>query len=172
MQSPPADNELEIRILRSLRRIIQAVDIHSRKLVQQHDITSPQLVTLLCVAQEGPITPSAIAARIHLSSATVVGILNRLESRGLILRVRDSQDRRLVHVSITKAGRELASAAPSPLQDTFAEALRRLPEPERVAIAASLERIVDLMQAREIDAAPVLETGDLLPPVADNKSAQ
>lgn len=159
------EDGLELRILRALRRIVQAIDIHSRKLAQQHDITSPQLVTLLCVAEEGPLTPSAIAERVHLSSGTVVGILHRLESKGLVRRDRDTQDRRLVYVSITDAGRTLAQTAPSPLQDTFAEALQRLPELERLAIAMSLERIVDLMQARDIDAAPVLETGHLGPPV-------
>lgn len=152
---------LELRVLRALRRIVQAIDIHSRKLAQQHDITSPQLVTLLCVADEGPLSPSAIAERVHLSSGTVVGILHRLESKGLVRRDRDTQDRRLVNVSATEAGRRLIETAPSPLQDRFAEALKHLPELEQMAIALSLERIVDLMEARDIDAAPMLETGQL-----------
>lgn len=157
----PNGNRLDLRVLRALRRIIQAVDIHSRKLVGLHDITSPQLVTLLCVAQDGPLSPSAIAERVHLSSGTVVGILNRLETKGLVRRDRDTRDRRLVHVSVTDAGRSLAATAPSPLQDDFAEALQRLPELEQIAIALSLERVVDLMEARDIDAAPLLETGTL-----------
>lgn len=155
------DEQLELRVLRALRRIIQAIDIHSRKLAQQHDITSPQLVTLLCVADEGPLTPSAIAERVHVSSGTVVGILHRLESKKLVRRDRDTHDRRLVYVTITEQGRALAQSAPSPLQDSFAEALQSLPDLEQMAIAISLERIVDLMQARDIDAAPVLETGAL-----------
>lgn len=153
--------QLELRILRALRRIVQAIDVHSRKLAQQHDITSPQLVTLLCVAEEGPLTLSGIAERVHVSSGTVVGILHRLESKGLVRRDRDTQDRRLVYVTITALGRRLAETAPSPLQDTFAEALHRLPELEQIAIAMSLERVVDLMQARGLDAAPLLETGEL-----------
>ena len=152
---------MELRVLRALRRIIQAIDIHSRKLAQQHEITSPQLVTLLCVTEEGPLTPTAIAERVHLSSGTVVGILHRLESKGLVRRDRDTQDRRLVYVSATEAGRGLAEAAPSPLQDRFAEALRALPELEQTAIALSLERIVELMEARDLEAAPFMETGEL-----------
>lgn len=152
---------LDLRILRALRRIIQAVDIHSRKLASVHNITTPQLVTLLWIVESGSSTASDIAKQIHLSNSTVVGILDRLESKALIARERSTQDRRLVHVRATEAGAELARSAPSPLQDVFADAFRRLPELEQNTIALSLERIVDLMEARNIDAAPLLDSGEI-----------
>jgi DNA-binding MarR family transcriptional regulator len=156
-----AGQPLDLRILRALRRIIQAVDIHSRKLASQHKITGPQLVTLLCVAQEGPLTTSEIGKSVHLSNSTVVGILDRLESKGLVTRARGTRDRRLVHVTATDKAQELIASAPSPLQDVFADALYRLPELEQTAIALSLERIVELMEAKDIDAAPILELGEM-----------
>lgn len=147
---------LELRILQALRRIMQAVDIHSRKLAGQYKITTPQLVALLCIVDEGPITPTDIARQVHLSNSTIVGILDRLEQKGLIERQRSTTDRRLVNITATDAGHALVESAPSPLQDVFAEALRSLPELEQTAIALSLERIVELMEARHLDASPVL----------------
>lgn len=155
------ESALNLRILRSIRRIIQAVDIHSRKLSSEFSITTPQLVTLLCVVSDGPLTVSDIAGHVHLSNSTVVGILDRLESKGLIKRDRSTDDRRHVFITVTDAGKSLAESAPSPMQHVFADALTRLPELEQTAIALSLERIVDLMEARDIDAAPLLETGDI-----------
>ena len=152
---------LDLRILRSLRRIIQAVDIHSRKLASQYKITTPQLVTLLCVVEHGPTTTSNIGREVHLSNSTIVGILDRLEAKGLVHRQRSTEDRRLVLVSATEAGAALIGSAPSPLQDVFAKALVGLPELEQTAIALSLERIVELMEAKSIDAAPVLELGEM-----------
>lgn len=152
---------LDLRILRALRRIIQAVDIHSRKLATQHNITTPQLVTLLWIVESGPATVSDIAKHIHLSNSTVVGILDRLEAKGLIGRERSTEDRRLVYAGATSAGEALARTAPSPLQDVFADALRKLPELEQTTIALSLERIVELMEARDIDAAPLLDSGEV-----------
>lgn len=157
--APDTGRELDLRIIRSLRRIIQAVDIHSRKLAAQYQITTPQLVALLCVAEAGPLISSDLARRVHLSDSTVVGILDRLESKGLILRERGTTDRRRVYVSITERGRTLAQSAPSPLQDGFSAGLRALPELEQTAIALSLERIVELMEAKDIDAAPMLTPG-------------
>ena len=70
----------DLRVLQALRRIIRAVDLHSRKLLAQHRITGPQLVCLLAVEENQPVTGSAIARHVHLSPSTVIGILDRLEA--------------------------------------------------------------------------------------------
>ncbi|MBN1422306.1 MAG: MarR family transcriptional regulator [Planctomycetes bacterium] len=149
--APSAGNEsagprYELRILRAFRRIIRAVDMYSRKLHNEHDVTGPQLLCLLAVSKEGPLTPSEIGRSAFLSPSTVVGILDRLESKGLVLRERDRQDRRIVRVSVTEKGRTLASRSPSPLQDSLANALEGMTELERATIALSLERVVELME--------------------------
>jgi DNA-binding MarR family transcriptional regulator len=149
----------DLKILLALRRIIRAVDIYSRKLKSECDLTAPQLICLLELVETGPLTATQISQLIHVSPSTVVGVLDRLEKKGLIQRDRSSKDRRQVHVTATENGRTVASDAPSPLQEGLANALKKLPELEQATIALSLERIVELMEAREIEAAPILETG-------------
>ena len=151
----------DLRVLKALRQIIRAVDLHSRQLLGQHKVTGPQLITLLTVENYGPVTATAIAGHIHLSPSTVIGILDRLETKGFIRRDRDPKDRRLVQVSLTELGEVLARNAPSPLQDTLAEAMGKLPETELATIAESLERVVGLMQIQHVEAAPILETGPI-----------
>ena len=151
----------DIRILQSLRRIIRAVDIHSRKLKSEHDITGPQLFCLHAIIDGGPLTATAIGKMVHLSPSTVIGILDRLEEKGLIHRQRDSKDRRLVNVTATEQGVEAVRNAPSPLQDSLGESLKRLPQLEQSTIALSLERVVELMEVGHIDAAPILEAGPI-----------
>ncbi|MFQ5528124.1 MAG: MarR family winged helix-turn-helix transcriptional regulator [Thermoanaerobaculia bacterium] len=162
-QESGPDTPYDLRVFQALRRIIRAVDLHSRKLLSQHQITGPQLFCLLSVDGHGPVTPSAIARDVHLSPSTVIGILDRLEAKGLIQRERDLNDRRLVQVSLTEQGKSVAATAPSPLQDTLAEAMNQLPEAELATIAASLDRIVEMMEVRHIDAAPILQTGPIEP---------
>jgi DNA-binding MarR family transcriptional regulator len=155
------DKRYDLEILRSLRRIIRAVDIHSRKLKLQYKITAPQLVCLMAVVRDGPLSVSAIAKRVFLSTSTVVGILDRLEQRSLVRRTRDQRDRRLVNVSAMQKGIELVENAPTPLQDGLAVGLKKLTELEQATISLSLERIVELMEVADNDAAPMLETGKL-----------
>lgn len=152
---------VELRVLSAMRRIIRSVDLYSKELAAKARITSPQLVCLLTLAEKGAMTATTISREVFLSPSTIVGILDRLEDKGLVKRERTSKDRRVVTVSVTEAGRELARSAPSPLQDTLTEALRTLPLAEQLDIATSLERVVSLMEAQHIDAAPILETGPI-----------
>lgn len=102
---------------------------------------------------------ATLAKEIHLSASTVVGILDRLEEKELIIRQRDKKDRRVVKVSTTEKGRAFASDSPSPLQDKLEKSLKELSDLEQATISLSLQRIVELMEAEEIDAAPFLQMG-------------
>lgn len=159
LPAPPVPGErYDLKILLSIRRIIRAVDLHSRKLRAECDLTAPQLICLGVLAEAGPLTVSAIADRVYLSPSTVVGILHRLELRGLVSRKRDDADRRVVNNLITGPGLELLRKAPPALQDGLHEALLRLPRLEQATIALSLARVVDLMEVGPLDASPILAT--------------
>lgn len=156
----PAD-EKELTILQSLRRIIRAVDIHSRKLVAQYGITGPQLVCLVTLCDEGAMTSAELSRKVFVSASTITGIIDRLERAGYVSRTRDDIDRRRVLLQPTDNGFKLAYRAPSPIQDQLVKRLHELPELERSAIALSLQRIVDLMEVSSVDASPILATGDI-----------
>jgi len=151
----------DLRVLRSLRRIMRCVEQYSRQLSISSHITTPQLICLMEIASSGPVTATRLGRTVHLSTSTVVGIIDRLEEKGWATRERDKIDRRIVHVAATDRGRELLEHAPSPLQRTLATALNGLPELEQATIALSLERIVGLMEAQGIDASPILTTGPI-----------
>ena len=104
----------------------------------------------------GPVSASALARTVHLSGATMTGILTRLEKRGYVDRSRGAADRRTVIVTVTEAGQGVLSRAPSLLQDRFRVALGRLEEWEQLMMLANLQRIASLMDAEELDAAPHL----------------
>lgn len=149
----------EDAILRSLRKIVRAIDLHSRKLESEFGLTGPQLVCLRVIEAHGPITPSDLARRVELSQGTVTGIVDRLVKRHLVSRRRSPADRRKVALALLPAGLELLQDAPSPLQTLFARRLARLPADNQAAIAAMLEQIVSMMDAQAIDAAPLLTPG-------------
>jgi len=152
-------HEIEEAVLRSLRRITRAIDLHSRKLANTFGLTGPQLVCLRALSgQEAPTTPSALARDVSLSQGTVTGIIDRLVARQLVSRERNPTDRRLVTVSLTEAGRALVGEAPSPLQEQFAEQLAALALHEQERIRDTLEAVVSMMGGDAIEAAPVLST--------------
>jgi DNA-binding MarR family transcriptional regulator len=151
-----ASVDYDRRILRSLRRIIRAIDLYSRELRAACGLTVPQLVCLSAIVLEKQITAAALSLQVHLSPSTLVGILDRLEKSNLIQRERSVEDRRQVNITATDAGQEAVRKAPSPLQDNLARGLRALSPGELAAIAQSLDTIVELMEAHEIEVAPLL----------------
>lgn len=149
-------------VLVSLRRIIRATDLHSRRLEKQTGLTTPQLVVMRAIHGPGTSTVSAISREVSLSQATVTNILNRLQGHGLVRRKRSVQDRRRVDVSLTAAGCKVLGRAPEPLQEEFLSRFGALAPWEQHQIVASLQRVACMMDAENIDAAPMLATGDQL----------
>jgi DNA-binding MarR family transcriptional regulator len=159
-EKPPEipDTRYDLQILKSLRQIVQATDIHSRKLKSEHNITVPQLVCLIAIVEDGPLTATKIAEEVFLSPSTVVGILDRLESRALIQRDRDLNDRRVIHVSATEKGRAVVDTTPSPLHESLIAGLEKLSWEEQEVIANSLKEIVRMMHADYVNGEPILES--------------
>ncbi|WP_440903546.1 MarR family winged helix-turn-helix transcriptional regulator [Catenovulum sp. SX2] len=157
-------------VLITLRRLIRATDLHSKQLVKTSGITAPQLLLLRAIQEKGEVTIGEIANEISLSQATVTSILDRLEKRELVYRVRSNQDKRKVHAYLTDAGIELLSEAPLPLQEHFVRQFRDLKDWEQHMMLSSLQRVVQMMDAQHLDAAPMLEIGDLTAHLSQNKS--
>ena len=69
--------------------------------------TIRQLIGLIHLSQEHYITPTQLAQRLHLSTASITAILDLYTSLGLAVRTRTNEDRRYIHVVITAKGRKL-----------------------------------------------------------------
>lgn len=147
---------VERSIVRSLRRIIRAVGLYSRDLLRRRNLTTPQLAALRQLRREGAMSAGELARGVALSQATITGIVDRLEQHGLVTRSRSDRDRRRVVIELTAAGREAVATSPPPLHEAFMVRLAELPEAKRREIDRVLRRIVEMMEAEEVEAAPVL----------------
>ena len=149
-------------VLVALRRVIRATDLHSKRLSKHAGLTGPQLLIMRSIRDLGEVTIGTIADKVSLSQATVTTILDRLEHRKLVYRVRSTQDKRKVHAHLTREGAEILSRAPNPLQEDFTRKFQSLAEWEQTMILASLQRVANMMDADNIDAAPMLTVGSVL----------
>ncbi len=147
---PSASNRLAEEARRALRRVIRAIDVHSRRLARDVGLTGPQLAVLRVLAEQPePRTGSGLARAASISHATVTGIVGRLEARGLVERRRSSRDRRSVLLHLTPHGREAALGAPPLLAETFLERFEALPDWEQTQIVSALQHIAAMMEPDE-----------------------
>lgn len=145
----------------ALRQIFRATEINSRSLAKSSGLSTSQHIVLQVLADDRNITQRALAQAVSLSQATVTALLERMEARGLVQRERCAEDKRKVFVRITVQGREILDGAPGLLQERFSSRFGRLADWEQAFLVAALERTAKLLDAEEIDAAPVLDIGAL-----------
>lgn len=146
-------------LLVSLRKVIRAIDLYSKKLNKDSGLTAPQLFVLQEISAHDGVMVKDIASSINLSSATVTNILDRLEVRALVIRERSKVDKRKVGLYLTELGTKTLENAPKPLQEHFIDRFEKLEEWEQTQLVATMQRIATMMDAENIDAAPMLEVG-------------
>lgn len=158
-------------VLVALRRVIRATDLHSKYLVKTTGLTAPQILILQTIHDKCEQTIGSLANNVSLSQATVTSILDRLESKGLVVRERSKEDKRKVYARLTLDAHRVLENAPLPLQEQFAQQFEELQAWEQTMIISALQRIAQMMDAEDIDAAPVLDVGLLdRQAVGDEKS--
>jgi DNA-binding MarR family transcriptional regulator len=153
--------EINDQILIALRRIVRAIDRHSRRLAQEFGLTGPQVVLLRELVRNGKMHVAELAENICLSHATVTDILNRLEKRGLIDRTRSLTDRRRIMVTATEQAKALIKQSPPLLQEQFSNQLANFQDWELAQILSVLQRVALMMDPRQVDASPLLATGSV-----------
>lgn len=89
-------------------RLMWAVDheLHrvSKAMIGRLGLTAPQRLAVRFVGRQPSLTPGQLAELLHLDPGTVSGIVKRLESSGLVTRVRSGGDTRRMHLTLTAKG--------------------------------------------------------------------
>ncbi|WP_409018559.1 MarR family winged helix-turn-helix transcriptional regulator [Brevundimonas vesicularis] len=144
-QRPERPADPTASLVRSMRRIAQAIDVRSREIARQSGLTLPQLIVLQSVRALGEVTTQAISRDAAMSAPTVVGVLDKLEAKGLIERYRSTRDRRVVHTRTTPAAQAALADSPDLLGDNFIAAFRQLPVERRRELAEALDILAGFM---------------------------
>lgn len=115
-------------------------------------LTTPQLLLLLILdqADRSALTMSELARELGVTLPTATGIVQRLIRPGLVVRVREERDRRLVFVSLTASGRRVVRRLLRQFEDLVAEILGGLSDAGQASISRSAEHIYELsLRVRE-----------------------
>jgi len=82
-----------------------------KPLLEKLSLTYPQYLVMLALWETDGPTVSQLGERLSLDSGTLTPLLKRLETNGLVARLRDVADERRVHITLTPAGRKLKTRA-------------------------------------------------------------
>lgn len=90
-----------IRAIRLIKQVMGSVKHNMGKQFEDMNITGPQGMLVGTLIHYGEMKISDLSEKLGLSNSTVSGIVDRLESQGLVERTRSTEDRRVVYVDVT-----------------------------------------------------------------------
>jgi DNA-binding MarR family transcriptional regulator len=147
-----SETDLVEGAMQNLRRIFKVVESYSRSVENRFGITGPQLWALWELGRSAPLSLKDLAAHMHLSPSTVVGVVDRLIAKDLVLREADLVDRRRVCLSLSPQGKALIDKAPNPAQEQLIKGLNSLSQRQLKTLFLGLEKVVQSMDAEKIEA--------------------
>ncbi|HEU5361959.1 MAG TPA: MarR family transcriptional regulator [Gaiellaceae bacterium] len=118
--------------------------LRSKESLDGHGITwrDWQVLTNLLLAGDTPTSPSDLSSRLMVTTGAMTNVLDRLEQRGLIRRVRNPDDRRSIIVEATDAGSELWHVAVNELGEQEAAAVHVLSRREQEQLNGLLRKLL------------------------------
>lgn len=154
------NNAITQEIVQGIRRLVRAVYQDAAHTSKQHGITPTQSGVLRILLEQGPLSSAGLSRRLFVTPANITGVVDRLEKKKLVTRTRQQEDRRVVLISLTDPGRDLAGQLPDPIERRFIESLADLPEERARELADSLCYLLTLVGEREIgELTPDLDQG-------------
>jgi DNA-binding MarR family transcriptional regulator len=134
-----------------IRKLMHGEELYTKELNRKYSITAAQLKCLLALYENGPLPPSQIAKHMMVNSSTVTGVIDRLEQKELVIRQRNSSDRRIINIQLTLGGKKTAEAAPPPIQQRVVDGLQQLPSKELDQIILSLAKLAEMLDLQDLD---------------------
>jgi MarR family 2-MHQ and catechol resistance regulon transcriptional repressor len=132
-----------VKLLRASRAIISRVEPR----LADTCLTSTQLGVLEAVLHKGPMTQRDLGRRVLTSAGNMTDVIDKLEGRGLLRRVRSAEDRRSVRIELTTEGRAL-------IEDLFPDHARDIAAAMGALSQAELDTLDGLLRKLGLAPAP------------------
>lgn len=142
-------NELEIReLVGSIRRFYRVVQNDGSKESKQFGLTSTQNNVIRTLYHMGPLSSVDLSRHLSVTASNMTGLVDRLEKKELISRVRKEGDRRVMLLVLTTPGLELAQVLPDPLETKLMSGLGHLPVAQVKQLTKAMEQILSLINVQ------------------------
>jgi DNA-binding MarR family transcriptional regulator len=137
MRTITPDSDVRTEIISTFREAFAELRCLGSERMHRADLSMTHFHLLSMLERHGSVTMSRIAELLGVSVSNATGLIDRIEERGFVERVRVPSDRRVVHVQLTNRGRQQLHEVELFKEDMINAVLARLDERQlrRVALA-------------------------------------
>ncbi|MFZ5814276.1 MAG: MarR family winged helix-turn-helix transcriptional regulator [Bacillota bacterium] len=149
MLTKPSIDRHVVEIEDLLRSVGQILKKRGRDILTNFDITNPQFDALLVLREFGELTMGELCTKMYLACSTATDLIDRMERNGLIERVRDTADRRVIRLRVLSKGNEIIDEVLEARRTYLANTLSELDVADKERLIQSLDQLNYLM-TREV----------------------
>ena len=115
----PTDLSPEDSVGYLMRKVLSSIRTQADGQLATHDLTYAQWLPLYKISRCKDTTVASLARDLENDPAAMTRALDRLETKGLVLRERSTTDRRVVQLALTAEGQKAAAQVPAVLSDVL-----------------------------------------------------
>jgi DNA-binding MarR family transcriptional regulator len=151
-----AESEAVIyNIVDSIRRLVRAVYLDSQKMSKQYGLTGPQSSVLRNLVNDGSMSSADLSRMLYVTPANITGIIDRLEIKGLVKRIKKQGDRRVALITLTESGQQLGRSIPDPIINLFISELGDLELERLKLLSGAMNQVLNLIDTKGVEEAPL-----------------
>ena len=147
----PNNEDVIKDIVESIRRLVRAEYLDSQKMSKQFGLTGPQSLVLRMLIKKGSLSSADLSRQMYVTPSNITGIIDRLEKKGLVERIRKPGDRRVALITLTQSGQELGKTIPDPIEKKFVNQLADLETEHLQILAMAMNQILNLIDTKEAE---------------------
>lgn len=130
-----------IELEKELRHLCTVIKQKGREILTNFEITPPQFQALQYLITEENITIGELSNKMYLACSTITDLVDRMEKNGLVKRVRDNKDRRVVRIIVLEKGHEIINEVLHARRQYLGNVLQDLSNEEKDNILKSIEMV-------------------------------
>lgn len=104
MSTSPIEAQGALALVTAMARSHSALSKDLERMLVAHKLTAPQFGVLEMLGRRGPLPLHEIGKELLVSGGNITCVVDNLEKAGLVVRTRDTQDRRVIQAALTPAG--------------------------------------------------------------------
>lgn len=133
-------------IEKDLRHIAAIIKQKGREILSNYTITPPQFIALQWLDELGDMTIGELSNKMYLAFSTTTDLVDRMEKNDLVVRARDTRDRRVVRVHLLEKGEQIITEVVVKRQRYLKDIVKGFDEAEIEVLAKLLSRMYQEMK--------------------------
>lgn len=142
-------DEFQTQVIMTIFHMIGNVRHSGMAALSTVELSYPQVLVLYALLEKGTISIGGLSQHLKISQGVMSRTVDRMVAKGLVDRVRDSKDRRVVLVSLSKAGVDYATRIVTYHVDKLGDQFKKIPGDQRELFLSLLKQVDALLEEQD-----------------------